>query len=98
MIQGTGLPMEMTQTRRAKWPCPVGETAIYGGEFRPSIAAVRKLSKLPNPTIAGAAVAPSVAAHMSVPDDSVNTPNPKNFRFMASAGLRRGLTSPRYDR
>ena len=37
------------------------------------------------------AVAPSVAAHMSVPADSVNTPNPKFFIFMSAAGFKAGV-------
>jgi hypothetical protein len=56
-----------------------------------------KSSESPEPTIAGVAVAPSVAAHMSVPGDSVNTPNPKNFNFMSGGTLRGGLTPRLYE-
>ena len=90
--RGTGLPMKKTQTRLARRPGPVGETAIYGGDFRPSIAVFENFEKLPTRRSLASAVAPSVAAHMSMPGDSVNTPNPKNFNRMSAAALRSGLT------
>ena len=96
--RGTGLPMKKTQTRLARRPCPVGETAIYGGDFRPSIAVFEIFRRSSRPDDRWqCAVAPSVAAHMSTPTDSVNTLISKNFSFGSFRPLRSGLTPLLYE-